>query len=106
MTTMNSSAVSPRHLATFRAPAGGVLTKEMLSAYAEDGVILLEDFVSADACRVLRERALELVADFDPNEIRSVFSTTDQAQLDDRYFIESGDRIRFFLEADAFDETG
>ena len=35
-----------------------------------------------------------------------MFSTTKQTQLDDRYFIESGDKIRFFLEDDAFDEDG
>jgi phytanoyl-CoA hydroxylase len=35
-----------------------------------------------------------------------VFSTTNQAQLDDAYFIESGDKIRFFLEEDAFDDNG
>ena len=35
-----------------------------------------------------------------------MFSTTDQAQLQDSYFIESGDKIRFFLENDAFDASG
>ena len=34
------------------------------------------------------------------------FSTTSKSQHDDRYFIESGGTIRFFLEADAFDEHG
>ena len=43
---------------------------------------------------------------FDPNEVRSVFSTTLQTQLDDTYFIESADKIRFFLEQDAFDAAG
>ena len=30
----------------------------------------------------------------------------EQTQLDDSYFIDSGDKIRFFLEDDAFDEAG
>jgi len=52
-------------LPSFSAPAGGELTPEMLDAYKETGVIILEDFVSAEACAVLRERALQLVEGFD-----------------------------------------
>ena len=78
----------------------------MLAAFHEAGFIVLRDFVSRDACEQLRRRALELVDAFDPREVRSVFSTTVEEQLADRYFIESGDKIRFFLESDAFDERG
>lgn len=78
----------------------------MLAAFHESGVIILEDFVPVEECSVLKARALKLVDEFDPADVRSVFSTTDQTQLDDRYFIESGDKIRFFLEKDAFDESG
>lgn len=93
-------------LPAYAAPADGRLSDEMLKAYRDTGVLILRNFVSVDECRALRKRALELVADFDPEEVRSVFSTTSQAQLDDTYFIESGDKIRFFLEQDAFDESG
>ena len=78
----------------------------MIAAYEKAGVIVLRDFVSREACRRLQRRANELVAAFDPAEVRSVFSTTRNEQLDDDYFIESGDKIRFFLENDAFDEDG
>jgi phytanoyl-CoA hydroxylase len=98
--------MSITQLPVFEAPAGGRLTDEMVSAYRDAGLILLEDFVSIDACQELRQRALELVAAFDPAEVRSVFSTTDKVQHGDRYFIESGDKIHFFLEADAFGADG
>lgn len=103
---MPESHVERSALPTFPAPPDGRLTEAMLSAYRAAGVLILEDFVDGDACRSLRGRALELVEEFDPAELASVFSTTTQAQLNDRYFIESGDKIRFFLEQDAFDEKG
>lgn len=91
---------------SFDAPQSGRLTAEMVTAYQEAGVLVLRDFVSVEACRALQRRANELVAGFDPADVRSVFSTTKQTQLNDRYFIDSGDKIRFFLEDDAFDEAG
>ena len=91
---------------SYAAPAGGRLSDEMLADFKEAGVLVLHGFVSTNRCDALRARAAELVAEFDPSEVRSVFSTTKQTQLDDDYFIESGDKIRFFLEDDAFDENG
>ena len=89
-----------------KAPPGGALTDAMLADYEAAGVLILEDFVPLEDCDRLRERALQLVGEFDPQTVRHVFSTTKQTQLDDSYFYESGDKIRFFLEDDAFDEHG
>ena len=91
---------------TFRAPESGNLTAEMLSEYEAAGVLVLEDFMPVDECRRLRERMLELIDDFDPTSVRHVFSAMEQTQLGDKYFEESGDKIRFFFEQDAFDNDG
>ena len=103
---MENSTKTDDRIPSYSAPAGGRLSDEMLADFRNAGVLVLRDFVSLEACNALRARAAELVAAFDPEDVRSVFSTTEQTQLDDDYFIESGDKIRFFLENDAFDDNG
>ncbi len=93
-------------LQRFSAPQDGRLSKDMIDAFERDGVIVLPDFVSTSECRRLMERTLKLVDEFDPGSVRSVFSAMEQSQLGDRYFEESGDKIRFFFEHDAFDDDG
>ena len=75
-------------------------------AFARDGVIVIEDFVSRAACEALRERALELVAELAPRAPGTVFSTRDQRHARDAYFEASANRIATFFEEGAFDAQG
>ena len=71
------------------------LNAAQLDAFRGDGFLVIEDFVDGKACDRLRRRAQELVNAFEPQEVASIFSTTDQENLTDQYFLESGGKIRF-----------
>ncbi|MEP1446339.1 MAG: phytanoyl-CoA dioxygenase family protein [Paraglaciecola sp.] len=83
-----------------------MLTSEQKKSYQKNGYLVLDQCFSAEQMSVLKNSANKIVADFDPNSTRAVFSTEDHSKTRDDYFLSSGDKVRCFFEEDAFDDKG
>ena len=83
-----------------------MLNASQIRQFEEQGYLVLEAAITQTEVDRIRQAALKIVADFDINSHRSVFSTGDQDRGRDDYFFESAENIHCFLEAGALDEHG
>ncbi|XP_043229512.1 phytanoyl-CoA dioxygenase domain-containing protein 1-like [Amphibalanus amphitrite] len=88
-----------------------MLTPSQLRQFEEDGYLVLPEFLSNQEVASLEAARARIVDGLDPAEHRiSIFTTLEDRQVDlrakDDYFLESGDKVRFFWEEGAFNSAG
>ena len=70
------------------------------------GYAVFPGAIDEDTIERVRDRIHELVDEFDPSGVSTVFSTDDQSHARDGYFLDSGGDVRFFFEEGVLDEDG
>ena len=83
-----------------------MLKPEQIESLHRDGFLVMPDFASPHRRSRLRDRALDIVDDWEPSERRSVFTTNEQERNSDDEFLTSGSTIWCFFEEDAFGPDG
>lgn len=67
---------------------------------------MLEDFITPEEVEELKAAGIKLCQDAAEDDARVVFASVNKntKMYQDRYFIDSGDKVRYFYEKDALDE--
>eukprot|EP00038_Savillea_parva_P011452 m.197644 g.197644 ORF g.197644 m.197644 type:complete len:359 (+) comp20183_c0_seq1:112-1188(+) len=88
---------------------GGAARHDVQEAFERDGLAVVQGFASDDECDAMRARMAQLLSEWDSTQQVTAFSTAgdqEEAQGKSSYFLDSADRIHFFLEPAATAEDG
>lgn len=83
------------------------LSQAQIDKFYRDGYLVVPGFLSHEQTSALLLRAKELLDEFTPEDHPlTKFTTSDKDHIGDNYFLNSGDKIRYFLDEDAVDSSG
>lgn len=80
--------------------------QELKKQFDENGYAVLPGFVTPEEVATLKGRIEHLIKEFEATEEFTIFSTKEQPTKTNKYFLDSGDKIRFFFEENAFTAEG
>lgn len=79
-----------------------MLTSSQLNQFHQEGFIVVENLATYSECDALRNRAIELVQDFDISRLKNyIAENTDNTSWED-YYYKKQEKICFFFEKEAF----
>ncbi|CAH1389286.1 unnamed protein product [Nezara viridula] len=82
------------------------MREDCYDKFQKDGFLIIENFLSDDEVTRLKNAGIELSQNVPSEEQKIIFDTTQTPQNQHKYFLESGDKIRYFYEKDALNSKG
>ncbi|XP_014289708.1 phytanoyl-CoA dioxygenase domain-containing protein 1 [Halyomorpha halys] len=82
------------------------MREDCYDKFQKDGFLIIENFLNDEEVTRLKNAGNELSQNVPSEEQKIIFDTTQTPQNQHKYFLESGDKIRYFYEKDALNNKG